>query len=56
VAQRVGRLLGENSRAAELLAVKVEADKKGRARRQEKLEGWRDWARLSKGCYLLRNK
>jgi transposase len=56
VAQRVGRLLGENSRAAKLFEVKVEADEEGRAQLQwEKLEGWRDWARISEGCYLLRS-
>ena len=56
VAQRVGRLLGKNSRAAKLFQVKVEADDEGRAQLQwEKLEGWRDWARISEGCYLLRS-
>jgi transposase len=54
VAQRVGRLMGQNTRAAGLFQVEVkEAD--GRARLVwQKIESWRDWASLSEGCYLLR--
>jgi transposase len=56
VAQRVGRLLGHNTRAAGLFQVEVEADSNGLARlRWSKSEPWRDWARLSEGCYLLRS-
>lgn len=56
VAQRVGRLLGNNTRAAGLFQVQVEADSNGLARlRWSKSEPWRDWARLSEGCYLLRS-
>ena len=56
VARRVGRLLGANTRAAGLFQVEVEADSKGAARlRWAKSEPWRDWARLSDGCYLLRS-
>jgi len=56
VAQRVGRLLGENSRAAKRFEVKVEAGADGRAQLQwKKLESWREWARISEGCYLLRS-
>jgi hypothetical protein len=56
VAQRVGRLLGENSRAAKLFEVIVEADANGRAQQQwKKLESWREWPRISEGCYLLRS-
>jgi transposase len=56
VAQRVGRLLGNNTRAAGLFQVQVEADSNGLARlRWSKSEPWRDWARLSDGCYLLRS-
>jgi len=56
VAQRVGRLLGENSRAAKLFEVTIEADAKGWGQlRWRKLESWREWARLSEGCYLLRS-
>ena len=55
IAQRVGRLLGSNTRAAGLFQVEVESDGSGAARlRWSKSERWRDWARLSEGCYLLR--
>ena len=56
IAQRVDRLLGSNTRAAELFQVQVEADSNGSARlRWSRSEQWRDWARLSEGCYLLRS-
>ncbi|MFQ5810836.1 MAG: IS1634 family transposase [Armatimonadota bacterium] len=56
VGQRVGRLLGRNSRAAGLFAVEVETDGKGRASLAwRKVEAWRDWVALSEGCYLLRS-
>lgn len=56
IAQRVGRLLGHNTRAAALFHVQVDADSQGAARlRWTKSEDWRDWARLSEGCYLLRS-
>lgn len=56
VAQRVGRLLGENSRAAKLFQVQVEAGADGGVQLQwTKLESWREWARISEGCYLLRS-
>jgi len=56
IAQRVGRLLGGNTRAAGLFQVEVEADGNGLARlRWSKSGQWRDWARLSEGCYLLRS-
>lgn len=56
VAQRVGRLLGDNTRAAGLFQVEVETESDGSARlRWSKSERWRDWARLSEGCYLLRS-
>lgn len=56
IATRVGRLLGRNTRAAALFDVKVEADSSGFARlRWSKVEAWREWARLSEGCYVLRS-
>lgn len=56
VAQRVGQLLGRNTRAAGLFQVEVEQDAQGRAcLRWSKRSEWRDWARLSEGCYLLRS-
>ena len=52
----MGRLLGENSRAAKLFEITVEADAKGWGQLQwKKLESWREWARISEGCYLLRS-
>ncbi|MGH9639019.1 MAG: IS1634 family transposase, partial [Bryobacteraceae bacterium] len=56
IAQRVGRLLGRNTRASGLFQVQIEADAQGCARfAWKKSEEWRDWARLSEGCYLLRS-
>jgi transposase len=56
VATRVGRLLGQNTRAAGLFDVHVEEESDGSARlRWTKVEAWREWARLSEGCYLLRS-
>jgi hypothetical protein len=56
IATRVGRLLGRNTRAAALFDVRVEADAGGFADlRWSKVEAWREWARLSEGCYLLRS-
>ena len=56
VAQRVGRLLGKNSRAAGLFQVEVKTADDGRAILQwNKIDAWRDWAALSEGCYLLRS-
>jgi transposase len=56
VSHRVGRLLGQNTRAAGAFKTRVDADGQGRARLTwEKIESWRDWSRLSEGCYLLRS-
>ena len=56
VAQQVGRLLGQNSRATGLFQVDVEADMKGWAHlRWTKRDERRDWMKLSEGCYLLRS-
>jgi transposase len=56
IAQRVGRLLGSNTRAAGLFQVEVQTESDGSGRlRWSKSERWRDWARLSEGCYLLRS-
>jgi transposase len=59
VERQIGRMLGENTRAAGLFEIKVEeVERKGSkglkvtwSKRQE----WRNWARLSEGCYLLRS-
>jgi transposase len=56
IATRVGRLLGRNTRGAALFDVQVEADAAGVARlRWSKVDAWREWARLSEGCYVLRS-
>jgi transposase len=56
IAQRVGRLLGRNTRAAGLFEVHIEEAADGSAQlRWQKVEQWREWARLSEGCYLLRS-
>ena len=56
VAERVGRLMGQNTRAAKLFATTVTQDTAGRAHLSwSKLAAWRDWASLSEGCYLLRS-
>lgn len=56
IAQRLGKLLGRNSRAAGLFRVHIKTDARGGAHLEwSKREDWRDWARLSEGCYLLRS-
>ena len=56
VERRVGRLLERNTRAARLFDVRVEVDAQGCALlRWTKVESWREWARRSEGCYLLRS-
>lgn len=56
MARRVGRLLGQNTRAAGLFHVDVTTDASGAARvTWSRQEAWRSWARLSEGCYLLRS-
>jgi transposase len=56
VAQRVGRLLGQNTRAAGAFKTEVISDAAGKvALKWEKVQSWRAWANLSEGCYLLRS-
>jgi transposase len=55
VEREVGRMLGQNTRAARLFEVRVERREDGGALlRWKKVEAVRDWATLSAGCYLLR--
>lgn len=55
VEREIGRLLGQNTRAAKLFDVTVEKTADGYARLQwKKVEASRDWVTLSAGCYLLR--
>jgi hypothetical protein len=56
IAQEVGWLSGKNMRAAGLFQARIRTAAEGRARFQwTKSESWRDWARFSHGCYLLRS-
>ena len=55
VEREIGRLLGQNTRAARLFEVTVETTPAGFARiKWKKIKVARDWATLSAGCYLLR--
>lgn len=56
LAQRLGKMLGRNSRASGLFRVHIQTDSGGWAHLDwSKRDDWRDWARLSEGCYLLRS-
>ena len=56
VEREVGRLLGQNTRAAGLFDVKVKPDQNGFAKLTwKKIPNVQDWATLSAGCYLLRS-
>ena len=56
VSHRVGRLLGQNTRAAGAFKTEVTTNPLGKAvLTWEKVETWRSWAQLSEGCYLLRS-
>jgi len=55
LAKRVGRVLGQNSRAAGLFETDIVKDGEGRTQLVwRKNEAWRNWAALSEGCYMLR--
>jgi len=54
--RRIGSVMAKNSRAAGLFEVDVQEAADGRATISwEKKDAWRDWAKLSEGCYLLRS-
>jgi transposase len=56
VSHRVGRLLGQNTRAAGAFKTEVTTDASGKVvLKWEKVAAWRSWASLSEGCYLLRS-
>ena len=56
VEREVGRLLGQNTRAARLFEVTVDTTPEGHARLTwQKRDQTREWATLSAGCYLLRS-
>lgn len=55
IERRVGRLLGQNSRAAGLFDIRIRADEHGAAQVEwTKVERWRTWSQLSEGAYVLR--
>ena len=55
IERRIGKLLGKNSRAAGLFDINVEKGENGGATVSwTKRDDWRDWSRLSEGCYMLR--
>ncbi len=56
VSHRVGRLLGQNTRAAGAFKTELTTDAAGKTvLKWEKVAAWRSWASLSEGCYLLRS-
>lgn len=56
LSHRVGKLMGQNTRAAGAFRTRIGTDASGHVTLSwEKVESWRDWARLSEGCYLLRS-
>lgn len=56
LSHRIGRLMGQNTRAAGAFKTEILTDAAGDAQlKWEKIESWRSWARLSEGCYLLRS-
>jgi transposase len=56
ISRRVGRLLGQNTRAAGLFDIRVRAAENGATQIEwKKIETWRAWAQLSEGSYVLRS-
>ena len=56
IERRIGRLLERSSRAAGLFDVRVEKSETGGAKVVwTQREDWREWSRLSEGCYMLRS-
>ena len=56
IERRVGRLMGQNTRAAGLFRVEVTTASAGSARvRWMRVDAWRQWAETSEGSYLLRS-
>jgi len=59
VERQIGRMLGRNSRAAGLFEITVREIERDQVKGHlevtwKKKNAWRDWARLSEGCYVLR--
>jgi transposase len=55
IAERVGKLMGQNTRAAGLFRVQIKEEAGAAQIEWTKLDSWREWARLSEGCYMLRS-
>lgn len=56
IAQRLGKLMGRNTRAAGLFETQVLTASDGSAWLDwTKQRDWQDWAALSEGCYILRS-
>ena len=59
LSHRVGRLMGQNTRAAGGFKTEVTADDDANdgqaALKWERVADWQNWASLSEGCYLLRS-
>jgi hypothetical protein len=56
IAQRLGKLMGKNSRAAGGFATRVLTASDGSAWLDwSPVQDWQDWAVLSEGCYILRS-
>ena len=55
IAERVGKIMGQNTRAAGLFRVQIKEDAGAAQIEWSKLDSWREWARLSEGCYMLRS-
>lgn len=55
IAERVGKLMGQNTRAAGLFRVQIKEESGSAQIEWSKLDSWREWARLSEGCYMLRS-
>jgi transposase len=56
IAQRLGKLMGRNTRAAGLFETQVMTASDGSAWLDwSKQTDWQDWASLSEGCYILRS-
>ena len=56
LSHRVGRLRGQNTRAAGAFKTDIGVDAQGHAMLTwTKVESWRTWAGLSEGCHLLRS-
>jgi transposase len=56
IAQRLGKLMGKNTRAAGLFETDVQTASDGSAWLDwTRQTDWQDWAALSEGCYILRS-